>query len=92
VAARELANGRFAAESRHHQVHEHRVDDLFVEQLQRFLGGCRLHDRSVGRRLQQQRREAVAEQWMVIDDEQFHDTHLKESRGLLAIPGAWPFP
>ena len=62
----------FAAQARHHQVHEHRVDDLFVDQLQGFFGGRGLHDLRVRRRLAQQRREAVTEQRMVVDDEQFH--------------------
>ena len=47
--------------------------------LQRIFGGRRLHDIRVRDGLAQQRREAVAEQGMVVDDEQLHAAHIKES-------------
>ena len=85
MAAREFADGRFAAHARHHQVHEHGVEDFFVDGAQRFLGRGRLPNYRVGGRLAQQCREAVAEQGMVVDDEQFHARHLKEWRAHRAI-------
>jgi len=85
VAARELADRGFAAHARHQQVHEHGVEDFLVDHAQRVFGRGGLPNNHVLGGLAQQRREAVAEQGMIVNDEQLHAAHINECVARWAI-------